>query len=94
MISLLDAKLHCGELRIASELTEAGVLAEELRDFRRKVTAAGRFQYEARVGRHDDLILSVAIGLWSLVGRPVQQPAVFGVYSNTIPGPTYGGTPS
>lgn len=69
LISTLDARLHTGELRFAAELTEAGALAEELKDFRRKVSTAGRYQYEARVGRHDDLVLAVAIALWS-VHRP------------------------
>jgi hypothetical protein len=87
LISLLDARLHLAELRIAAELSETGALAAELKDFRRKVSAAGRFSYEARVGAHDDLVLAVAIGLWVAVGRPVQQPAAFGVYSNTIPSP-------
>jgi hypothetical protein len=70
LISHLDARLHVKELRIAKELTEAGALAEELKDFRRKVSAAGRSTFEARAGKHDDLVLSVAIGLWALVGKP------------------------
>lgn len=64
LISTLDARLHTGELRFAAALTEAGAMAEELKDFRRKVGAAGRFAYEARVGKHDDLVLAVAIALW------------------------------
>ena len=59
---------------------EAGAMAEELKDFRRKVSAAGRYQYEARVGRHDDLVLAVAIGLWAIVGRPKPAVAQFGTY--------------
>jgi len=85
LISLLDSRLHLGELRIASSLTEAGALASELRDFRRKVSAAGRYTYEARVGQHDDLVLAVAIGLWTLVGRPKSRPAMAGRYTNTQP---------
>jgi hypothetical protein len=81
LISILDARLHLGELRFAAELLEAGAMKEELKDFKRKVSAAGRFQYEARVGRHDDLVLAVAIGLWCCVGRPVQPVARFGAYS-------------
>jgi hypothetical protein len=74
LISGLDARLHTGELKIASSLTEANVLREELRDFRRSVSAAGRFSYEARTGKHDDLVLAVAIGLWALTGKP--KPSV------------------
>jgi hypothetical protein len=64
LISALDARLHTGELRFAAELQEAGAMAEELKDFRRKVSAAGRHQYEARAGRHDDLVLSVSLAVW------------------------------
>ncbi len=89
LISILDARLHTGELRFAADLAEAALMAEELKDFRRKVSAAGRYSYEARVGKHDDLVLAVAIGLWALVGRPKPATAVFGVYSSTAPPLTY-----
>ena len=64
LISTVDALLHVGELRFAANLTDAGALAEELKDFRRKVSDAGRATYNARTGKHDDLILSIAIALW------------------------------
>jgi hypothetical protein len=73
LISTLDARLHTGELRFAAELSEAGAMAEELKDFRRKVSAAGRYSYEARVGKHDDLVLAGAIAVWWAVSC---QPAV------------------
>ena len=85
LISGLDARLHTGELRIAADLTEAGTLAEELKDFRRKISAAGRYTFEARVGKHDDLVLAVAIGLWAIVGRPKPGIAAFGTYGSTAP---------
>jgi hypothetical protein len=85
LVSILDARLHLGELRFAAELLEAGAMREELRDFKRKVSAAGRFQYEARVGRHDDLVLAVALALWLCVGRPVMPPPQFSFYSRSAP---------
>lgn len=81
LISTLDARLHTGELRFAAELLEAEAMREELKDFRRKVSVAGRYSYEARVGKHDDLVLAVAIGLWSIVGRPKVPMAQFSYYS-------------
>jgi hypothetical protein len=42
LTSGVDARLHTGELRFAAELTEAHALAEELKNFRRHLTAAGR----------------------------------------------------
>jgi hypothetical protein len=80
LISTLDARLHTGELRFAANLQEAGTMAEELKDFRRKVGAAGRYSFEARIGRHDDLVLSVSLALWACVGRPKPPVAAFGFY--------------
>jgi hypothetical protein len=80
LISTLDARLHTGELRFAADLLEAGAMQEELKDFRRKVSAAGRYAFEARVGRHDDLVLAVAIALWAVAGRPKPPVAASGIY--------------
>lgn len=80
LISTLDARLHTGELRFAQDLLEASAMRDELKDFRRKVSAAGRYSYEARVGKHDDLVLAVAIGLWACVGRPKPPIPKFGHY--------------
>ena len=79
LISNLDALLHRGVLRIADKLREAGALAEELKDFRRKVSDAGRATYSARVGAHDDLVLSLAICCW-WASRPPPPRAAFGRY--------------
>jgi hypothetical protein len=51
----------------------------ELLDFRCKLSDAGRATYAARVGRHDDLVLAVAIAAW-WIARPPPRPAVFGHY--------------
>lgn len=80
LISYLDARLHVGELRFAASLTEAGAMQEELKDFRRKVSAAGWSTFEARVGEHDDFVLAVAIGLWALVGPPKLTYPTFSIW--------------
>jgi hypothetical protein len=51
-------------LRFAKDLKEAPVLETELKEFRRRVSEAGRSTYAAREGQHDDLVLAVAIALW------------------------------
>jgi hypothetical protein len=79
LISTVDAMLHTGTLRFAAALTEAGTMKDELLDFRRKLSDAGRATYAARTGRHDDLVLAVAIGCW-WIARPPPPPAVFGSY--------------
>jgi hypothetical protein len=69
--------VQTGEVRFAAELTEAHALAEELKDFRRYLTAAGRATYQARVGKHDDLVLAVAIALWWTLERRKHRIRVY-----------------
>ena len=69
LISGVDARLHAGELRFAAELREAPALREELKEFQRHVTAAGRATYAPRVGKHDDLTLACALCVWWCVER-------------------------
>jgi hypothetical protein len=64
LISSLDARIATAELRIAKALTEAGALADELKDFRRHTSDAGRNTYSARSGAHDDLVLAVSLCTW------------------------------
>ena len=66
LISTVDAMLHTSVLRFAAALTEAGAMKDELLDFRRHLGVAGRATYQARTGKHDDLVLAVAIGCWWL----------------------------
>ena len=80
LVSALDARLHTGELRFAADLGEADAMADELKDFRRKVSTAGRYSYDARVGKHDDLVLAVALALWAVVGRPKAPVASIGTF--------------
>jgi hypothetical protein len=83
LIGLLDARLNHDRypLTFSTQLTEAEAFKAEIADFRRNVSGAGRMQYEARQGRHDDMILSVGLAVWWL-SRPKQQPTVFGVYGS------------
>ena len=64
LVTNVDARLHTGELRFAKGLREAPAMEAELKDFRRHVSEAGRYSFAAREGRHDDLVLAVAIALW------------------------------
>jgi hypothetical protein len=70
LISNLEARMHTGELRVAPDIAERGAFADEMQDFQRKVTAAGRATWAAREGAHDDLVLAVAIAVWfAISGR-------------------------
>jgi hypothetical protein len=85
LISKVDALLHTGALRFAAALSEAPAMAEELKDFRRKVTDAGRATYAARTGKHDDLVLATAIVCWWATRPPPPEPS-FGVWGTVISG--------
>jgi hypothetical protein len=79
LISTIDALLHTGVLRFAASLSDAGAMRDELKDFRRKLSDAGRATYAARSGTHDDLVLAVAVACWWIM-RPPPPRAVFGFY--------------
>jgi hypothetical protein len=66
LVGQLQALLHAGRLRIAKSQPEAAALAAELQDFRASFTDAGNAIFGARTGRHDDLVLALAIACWWL----------------------------
>ena len=76
MISQMDARLNHDRfpLTFSNHLAEAEAFKAEIADFRRNVSGAGRMQYEARQGKHDDMISAVALAVWWL-SRPINPPA-------------------
>jgi len=68
LVSRLQALLHEGRLKIHKDLSEAETLVRELQDFRVEYTAAGHLTFNARSGRHDDLVLALAIAVWHAHG--------------------------
>jgi hypothetical protein len=64
LVSLLVARLQGGRLRFIPGDALSGELEEELRNFRLKLSKANHEQFEAREGKNDDLVLSVAMALW------------------------------
>jgi hypothetical protein len=68
LVSRLQALLHEERLKIQRELDEAETLVRELRDFRVEFTAAGHLTFNARSGKHDDLVLALAIAVWRAYG--------------------------
>jgi hypothetical protein len=67
LVSRLQALLHEGRLKIAPDLELAETLRAELNDFRVEFSATGQMTFNARSGRHDDLVLAVAIAAWYAV---------------------------
>ena len=68
LVSRLQALLHQGRLKILRELDEAETLIRELQDFRMEFTTAGHLTFNARCGKHDDLVLALAIAVWRAYG--------------------------
>ena len=51
-------------LRIAKGIKESEALVSELANFQTKINDNGHDVYGARIGQHDDIVLSVAMGAW------------------------------
>src|SRR5689334_14624424 len=73
LVSRLQALLHEGRLKILRELADAETLVRELQDFRVEFTAAGHLTFNARTGKHDDLVLALAIAVWRAHGGGMAQ---------------------
>jgi len=69
LVSRLQALLHEGRLQIQKELPEATELVKELQDFRVRFTESGHMTFGAREGRHDDLVLALAMAAWRSTKR-------------------------
>jgi hypothetical protein len=69
LISTVQALLHDGRLKIQKDFPDVQTLVAELQDFRAGVTDSGYWRFGARAGKHDDLVLALAIALWHSVGR-------------------------
>jgi hypothetical protein len=78
----LDARINHDRypLSFSKHLTEADTLKQEIADFVRSVSGAGRMRYEARTGKHDDMVMSLAIAVWWL-SRPQPGHAQFTTWS-------------
>ena len=80
LVSRLQALLHEGRLKILRELAEAETLVRELQDFRVEFSPTGHLTFNARAGKHDDLVLALAIAVWRAYGGGM---ANYGVWEAT-----------
>jgi hypothetical protein len=79
LVSGVQAKLHTGQLKVAAGLLDAPILLKEFQDFRVSFTSAGNAIFNARSGKHDDLVLAVALAVWGASQPPPVKP-MFGTY--------------
>jgi hypothetical protein len=80
LVSRLQALLHEGRLKIHRDIPDAPMLIRELQDFRVEYTAAGSLTFNARSGRHDDLVLALAIAVWVAHGGWMASAGVYEYY--------------
>jgi hypothetical protein len=64
LVATVDGLLSSGELRVAKSLPTAEALREELKNFRRSLSAAGRATFSAAAGKHDDTISALSLACW------------------------------
>src|SRR5215472_16910463 len=86
LISRLQALLHEGRLKIQKDLPEASNLVSELIDFRVQYTQAGHLTFNAREGRHDDLVLALAIACYRAAGDGVRYSGLMDYYRRAAGG--------
>jgi hypothetical protein len=71
LVSVVQVALQNRTLKIAEQLPEAETLSRELQNFTVKITDSANDVYGAwREGTHDDLVLAVALALWTAKKPP------------------------
>jgi hypothetical protein len=73
LVSHVQALLHGGKLKIRQDLPEADTLVRELQDFKVSFSATGYMSFNAREGRHDDLVLALSIAIWAALRQKSGQ---------------------
>ncbi len=70
LVAMAQVALQRGKLNVAPALPEARTLRDELATFEVTMTEAANATFSHRDGKHDDLVLAVALALWGARQRP------------------------
>jgi hypothetical protein len=73
VVSHLDARFNSKELVFADDLPEREAIKDELTNFARHITAAGRSTFEARGSKHDDIVIATGLALWWSITKREQN---------------------
>lgn len=86
LVSILQVFAQDDRLKVAKALQAASIFAQELQDFKVKIDIrTAHDSYGAwREGAHDDLILAVAIALWTAENQTGRQEMAISRYIDTI----------
>jgi hypothetical protein len=77
LIGAAQVLLQGRRLEIAKRLPLAETLAGELRDFRVSISPAGHDSYNAREGKHDDLLLAMSMAIWAAERGVLRRAGAF-----------------
>lgn len=69
LVSACQVALQTGALRVVPTLALAGVLRDELSNYRVKISESANELFDARSGANDDLVLAVALATWAAGNR-------------------------
>jgi len=64
LIGALQVSLQRSQLVISQHTDETKTLINELREYKVKISDTGHDSYNAREGKHDDLVLAAALATW------------------------------
>jgi hypothetical protein len=64
LIAATTAALSTGRLKFVKELPHKETLISELQDYRVTITSSANEVFNAREGKHDDLVLALALPVW------------------------------
>lgn len=69
LVGAVQIEMQTGRLRIGRSVPEAANLVGELKEFRQRKSPSGHMTYNAREGKHDDLVLAVSYAVFGAL-RP------------------------
>lgn len=86
MVSKLQVLLQSGRLHLPKS-PEAAILIDELKDYQLEYTNAGNVTFNARSGKHDDLVLALALAVTVDVprGKPKPPASAIGIHGVAKP---------
>lgn len=64
LVSSLQVVYQSRRIKIAKRLPMAEALREELQSFHQRMSKAGNEKWDAASGKHDDIVLALAIAIW------------------------------
>ncbi|MBB6254100.1 hypothetical protein [Nitrospirillum iridis] len=84
LISRLQALMAEDRLHVHADLPDVAALREELLDYETEQLPSGRVTFNAPPGRHDDLVMALAIAVWKAHGATNVPPMIAFMHEEII----------